>query len=203
MTARPAKTGITVVKMGITDEELKDACGADGATWNLALYRQASGSIFHPTSTTPDQAKECDQALREGLKAIAPKDGIEGMVAAQMIAAHNAAMESYRRAALTNQTFEGRQEGLNQANKLSRTYVTLVEALNRHRGKCQQKVTVEHVHVHEGGQAIVGNVSHPGVGGGTKSEDQPHALGYAAGAEMPREIKAEREALPGTSGQGS
>jgi hypothetical protein len=40
--------------------------------------------------------------------------------------------------------------------KLSRTYATLVEALNRHRGKGQQKVTVEHVHVHEGGQAIVG-----------------------------------------------
>ena len=47
---------------------------------------------------------------------------------------------------------------LNQANKLSRTYSTLLEALNRHRGKGQQKVTVEHVHVHQGGQAIVGNV---------------------------------------------
>ena len=51
-----------------------------------------------------------------------------------------------------------RREDLNQANKLSRTYTTLLESLNRHRGKGQQKVTVEHVHVHEGGQAIVGNV---------------------------------------------
>jgi hypothetical protein len=32
------------------------------------------------------------------------------------------------------------------------------EALNRHRGKGQQKVTVEHVHVHAGGQAVVGMV---------------------------------------------
>jgi hypothetical protein len=31
----------------------------------------------------------------------------------------------------------------------------VLDALNRHRGKGQQKVTVEHVHVHEGGQAIV------------------------------------------------
>ena len=38
------------------------------------------------------------------------------------------------------------------------------KALNRHRGKGQQKVTVEHVHVHEGGQAIVGNVESRGVG---------------------------------------
>jgi len=49
------------------------------------------------------------------------------------------------------QSFEGRRENLNQANKLSRTYSTLLEALNRHRGKGSQKVTVEHGHVHEGG----------------------------------------------------
>ena len=61
---------------------------------------------------------------------------------------------------IAEQTFEGRKENLSQANKLSRTHVTLLEALNRHRGKGQQKVTVEHVHVHvhDGGQAIVGNV---------------------------------------------
>ena len=42
-------------------------------------------------------------------------------------------------------TFEGRRESLAQANKLSRTYAILLDALNRHRGKGQQKVTVEHV----------------------------------------------------------
>src|SRR5437016_12381081 len=73
-------------------------------------------------------------------------------------------MECYRRAMLANQTFEGKKESLNQANKLSRTYVTLLEALNRHRGKGQQKVTVEHVHVHAGGQAVAGMVETPGVG---------------------------------------
>ena len=57
---------------------------------------------------------------------------------------------------LREQPFEGYRENLNQANKLSRTYADLLEALNRHRGKGQQKVTVEHVHVHSGGQAVVG-----------------------------------------------
>ena len=47
---------------------------------------------------------------------------------------------------------------MHSAPKLSRTHATLLEALNRHRGKGQQKVTVEHVHAHSGGQAIVGNV---------------------------------------------
>jgi hypothetical protein len=61
-----------------------------------------------------------------------------------------------------DQTLEGRRENLNQANKLSRTYATLIEAPNRHRGKGgQQKVTVEHVHLHAGGQAVVGVVEGP------------------------------------------
>jgi hypothetical protein len=34
---------------------------------------------------------------------------------------------------------------------------------------------VEHVHVHKGGQAIVGNIESRGVGDRQKSEDQPHA----------------------------
>jgi len=84
-------------------------------------------------------------------------------------------MECYRRAMLNAQTFEGRHENLSQANKLSRTYAVLLDTLNRHRGKGQQKVTVEHVNVHAGGQAVVGTVETPGGGVTPKSEDQPHA----------------------------
>ena len=84
---------------------------------------------------------------------------------------------------LAEQTFEGRRENLLQANKLSRTYAVLLEALNRHRGKGQQKVTVEHVHVHSGGQAIVGVVEPPGGGDRQKSEDQPHAKQIAHAPE--------------------
>ena len=61
-------------------------------------------------------------------------------------------------------TFEGRRENLNQANKLSRTYTMQMDAaLSRYRGKGQQKVTVEHVHVHAGGRPLSA-LSRPGVG---------------------------------------
>jgi hypothetical protein len=88
---------------------------------------------------------------------------------------------------IENQTLQGRQENLNQANKLSRTYAMLVETLNRHRGKGQQKVTVEHVHVHEGGQAIVGNIETQGGGSSTRSEGLPHAkqIAHAPGTPLP------------------
>jgi hypothetical protein len=81
-----------------------------------------------------------------------------------------------------------------------------VEALKNYRSKGEQKMTVQHVHVAEGGQAIVGNVNAPpeGVGARKKSEDQPHAqLAYAPGIEMPRQIEAEREGVPIASGSGA
>ena len=59
-------------------------------------------------------------------------------MAAQLVAAHNAAMDCYRRAAIPEQYAEARRENLAHAGKLSRTFATLLEALNRHRGKGQQ-----------------------------------------------------------------
>jgi hypothetical protein len=50
-------------------------------------------------------------------------------------------------------------------NKLARTFAAQVSALKDYRSKGEQKMTVQHVHVAEGGQAIVGNVSAPGTGG--------------------------------------
>jgi hypothetical protein len=61
-------------------------------------------------------------------------------------------------------------------NKLSRTYAVLLDALNRYRGKGQQKVTVEHVHVHSGGQAVVGMVESPEGVSPPNPEEQPHAI---------------------------
>jgi hypothetical protein len=82
-------------------------------------------------------------------------------------------------------------------NKLSRTYVVLLDALNRHRGKGQQKVTVEHVHVHSGGQAVVGMVGAGGVGAHPKLAEQPHAkqIAYAPQPPMQSADKA-RERVP-------
>ena len=107
-------------------------------------------------------------------------------------------MECYRRAMIGEQTFEGRKKNLTQANKLSRTYVTLLEALNRHRGKGgQQKVTVEHVHIHAGGQAVVGMVKGPGGGDRAKAEDQPHARQLAHAPVAPLwSGNQEREPVP-------
>jgi hypothetical protein len=163
---------------------LKLIGGSMNDAWNNLVANQAIQSLWAFKDTDAETKKRQRLATISALAGIRPQEELEGMLGAQLIACHNAAMECYRRAMLTEQTFEGRHENLSQANKLSRTYTTLLEALNRHRGKGQQKVTVEHVHVHEGGQAIVGNVE---TGGGVtpKPKDQPHALAHAPGQTMP------------------
>jgi len=86
---------------------------------------------------------------------------------------------------------------LSQANKLSRTYAVLVDALNRHRGKGQQKVTVEHVHVHSGGQAIVGTVERGTPANSSRTENQ-HDARQITHAPQPamRSPDAERKPVP-------
>src|SRR6476646_9211684 len=154
---------------------LKELGGSQSDSWNNILINQTIQTLWLKHSSDEGRDKQI-KAIAAALMGIAPKDELEGMMAAQLLAAHNAAMECYRRAMLGEQTFEGRRENLNQANKLSRSYTTLLEALNRHRGKGQQKVTVEHVHVHAGGQAVVGMVETPGGASHPKSEEQPHAI---------------------------
>jgi hypothetical protein len=134
---------------------------------------------------------------------VPPRDELEGMLGAQMIATHNAAMECFRRAMLKEQSFEGRRQGLEFANKLVRSYAALMETLDKHRGKGQQVVRVEHVTVNAGGQAIVGAVSQGG-GDGAGTDEQPHAQALAHTPEPSmRSADPERQTVPvaGSEGQ--
>jgi hypothetical protein len=150
------------------------------------------------TANSDDEAKNLQtQAVFGTMLGLKPRDETEGMLIAQMIGCHNAAMECFRRAMIKEQTHEGRQQNLNFANKLSRTYALHMEALDKHRGKGQQTVRVEHVTVNAGGQAIVGNVeSRARVR--QRSEDQAHAesITHAPEPEMRSSFEAEREAVP-------
>jgi hypothetical protein len=175
---------------------LKRIGGSQSDHWNNVLGNQALQSLWIKHSGKEARDRQYGATIA-ALIGIGARDEIEGMIAAQLIAAHNAAMECYRRAMIGEQTFEGHRENLTQANKLSRTYAVLLDALNRHRGKGQQKVTVEHVHVHSGGQAVVGVVEPPGGGDRAKSEDQPHAkqIAHAPQPAM-RRADAERQPMP-------
>ena len=195
MTEKKTKAVVVVHDPDDQKGALKALGGSQSDTWNQILANQAVAALWTKNSS-PDERDKQYVATTAALIGIGPKDELEGMMAAQLIAAHNAAMECYRRAMIGEQTFEGRRENLAQANKLSRTYAALIEALNRHRGKGQQKMTIEHVTVHAGGQAVVGMVE--GTGGDrNKLENQSHAkqITHAPGQTLWSE-NAERQAVP-------
>ncbi len=94
---------------------------------------------------------------------IGPKDAIESMLAVQMASVHLAILRHSRQMAAV-ETIAQLEVQERVFNKLTRTFTAQMEALRKHRHGGQQKMTVEHVTVNDGGQAIVGNVE----GGGKK-----------------------------------
>lgn len=114
--------------------------------------------IFRRSDEDEDEYRAKLFRAIELYQSLEPADGAEGMLATQMVGTHHAALECLRRAARPNQTFEGRDLALKHAQRFMSLFERQLAALDKHRGKGQQKVTVEHVHVHSGGQAIVGSV---------------------------------------------
>ena len=82
---------------------------------------------------------------------------------------------------------ENQELAVATATKLARTFTGQMEALKRYRTGGEQKVTVQHVSVNEGGHAIVGHVTHtkspmPVL---NKSKDETPALTDSRQAAMP------------------
>ena len=129
------------------------------------------------------------------VKGIKPRDQLEAMLAAQMAAVHMATMTFARRLAHVENIPQ--QDSAERAfNKLTRTFATQMEALKRYRTGGEQKVTVQHVSVSEGGQAIVGNVTQaPRENAPDKTAAATLALTHAKTAPMPI-IGKNKEPIP-------
>ena len=192
---------------GAEPETLRTIGGSKSDRFNTALINSMVNSGWFPPGIADEDRNRLIFVAVTGLQAFKPTDEIEGMIAAQGMAAHFTAMECYRRAMLHEQPFEAAQGLRKAAANASRTFVELLSALDRKRGKGgQQKVTVEHVHVHSGGQAVVGNIATDGGGGGGAPEMPQEPCGTPArlahdatiGAVLPplRGADAERETVP-------
>jgi len=96
--------------------------------------------------------------------AVAPANEIEAALAIQMACTHMVAMAVMSRIGGAHGG-PGRLPALTSAtSKLLRAFSSQVEAFRRLRSGGDQNIRVEHVHVHEGGQAIVGAVNSRGNG---------------------------------------
>ena len=141
-------------------KECDDLVGTVIASRSGSNSKEFGTMIFNQLSTCYPQMEDMLLLanILEGIEGIKPKDQVEGMLAAQMLATHNAIMNCFR-IANSSLSIDVMNAILNSANKLVRSYAAQMEALNRYRGKGQQKITVEHVNINSGGQAIIGNVT--------------------------------------------
>ena len=178
--------------------------GSASGTFTYGLLCQAYRALCHNAQDDAWTVEVARIAVRRALAGIGPRDPLEGMMAAQLVGLHDAAMECLRRGAMAAQPGEFRDANLTQANKLVRSYAALVEALDRHRGAGRpQVVRVERVTVEAGGRAIVGTVTPGGRGDGQESDGRPHAKALADAPEPAlRGADPGREAVPVAGGGG-
>ena len=137
---------------------LKKAMGTSSSAFVDASLIQLQAAARLPGGGISEIAVNSALAV---IEAVAPKDEIEGALAIQMACTHTAAMailarmDGYCRIQSTAICAAA-------AARLMRAYVAQLEALRRLRHGSSQHVLVEHVHVSEGGQAVIGNVSSAG-----------------------------------------
>ncbi len=162
-------------------KRLKKAFGTTSSDFVNASLLQLQAAANLPSGGISEVGMNAALALIEG---VAPKNEIEGALAIQMACSHSAALSVLARFR-GGGGGEGRVVALaTAAARLQRAFSVQVETLRRLRHGGDQYVRVEHVHVNDGGQAIIGNVK-PGRSGASGSPEHS-ASGVIAPADQDR-----------------
>ena len=200
-----ATTLHTVVTKDVA-ETLLDAFGTTSKDFLASELNRLSNSQLAAGQLHTGQ-REMNAALA-AIDGTRPENEMAAMLASQMAATHSLAMEMLGRTRRAEMLEQMQAHGA-LATKLLRTFTAQTEALAKLKRGGEQTVRVEHVHVYQGGQAIVGAVSNRKVEGGGVDEKEnqacgtqdPRAITVAPGAALlgPNEIG---NALPEACGEG-
>ena len=166
--------------------EFKLIGGSQADNWNMRLLNSVGGALPVKHSDI-DASNEAITATCQAMVDMKPDDPIEGMLIAQLMAAHEAALALYRKGwQNVPEYFEAGTKFLQLADKAARTVVLLTERLDHHRGRGQQQITVKHVTTNNvtADQAIIADSVT--TGGGARNVASPALL--AASSVMPMPI---------------
>jgi hypothetical protein len=142
----------------------------------LARYAEAVGSVSDDFRTLvlnqigalavrTDRNALLNSALAV-LNSFKPRNEIESLIVIEIFTLHTMFADMSGRVMVNNDA-QQLNSLINWIDKLSRAIREHVSTLQKLRGEGgRQKVVVEHVHVNQGGQAIVGAVDHTGGDGG-------------------------------------
>lgn len=107
--------------------------GSASDKWNQLVGGQIAAALPARQGDNNRQRNDRHEAGIMALVGIGPGDELEAMAAAQLIAVHSAAMESFRQAAIPGQHSEARNVTLCEAVRLTRGFACLLDALGRYR----------------------------------------------------------------------
>ena len=135
--------------------KVKNKFGTYNVDLGNKLLNQAVSSCMPPDKRNPQDIRAVYSVFEE----TNVQSPVEAMLLSQILAVHTQIMRTMAYAQgdcslSTQETLMG------MANKLMRTFSGQVEAYEKFRRGGKQSIKVDHVHVHEGAQAIVGNVNH-------------------------------------------
>jgi hypothetical protein len=134
---------------------LNGALGTTSSDFVNASLLQLQAAARSPFGTISETHINAALAM---IEAAAPKDEIEGALAVQMACTHTAAMAVLAKLDSGFGTERRIAAFGSAAARLMRAYATQIEVLRRLRSGGQQFMRIEHVHVNDGGQAVIGNV---------------------------------------------
>ena len=136
-------------------QRLRNAFGTASSAFVQASLYQLVAAARLPNSGISEIAVNASLAFIEGAK---PQGEVEGALVLQMACTHAASMAVLNRLGGGHGGDRSVAAMASAAARLLRAYATQVETLRRLRNGGSQVVRVEHVHVNEGGQALIGNV---------------------------------------------
>jgi hypothetical protein len=136
-------------------QRLKGALATSSSHFVDTSLQQLIAAARLPCSGISETAVNASLAFIEGAK---PQGEVECALVIQMACAHTAAMAVLARIGGAHGGDRSVTAMASSAARLLRAYAAQVEVLRRLRSGGSQLVRVEHVHVNEGGQAVIGNV---------------------------------------------
>jgi hypothetical protein len=157
----PPAGGLAVASQPSLEQRHTAALGC--RTSEVALYTLCQvARIEEPRLAADTSQEQVDHLLCKATALVAelqPTTATETLLAAQMVGTHRLAMH-YMSLALLQTDSTLTDACVLRASRMMRVFTDQLEAMAKLKGKSgQQRVVVEHVTVHEGGQAIVGAVA--------------------------------------------
>lgn len=130
-----------------------EVSGSKDRVFSDRLGQQVFSCLAAPIDAKSSETDRRAVAALSAMREIGPRNGLEGMLASQMVAAQNVSMEFLSRSLRASPSQGGYYA--RQGTQLMALFVRQAELLQRLRGRERRSLRVERERVHEGGRTSV------------------------------------------------